>query len=87
MSNPLPGAALGLPNDLAFSHPNVLKQHLAALANLYSPKQTDERYTKVALRCLFSLDEDNVNFRSQSEFEDIDGVLVGLKHIEKVCCD
>lgn len=82
---PLPAAALGVASDgPEFRQPALMKEHLIALAKRDLPKRMGERYEKVVVNCLTCLDQDNVDFGDQSEFEDIDGVLVGVKYIEKV---
>ena len=82
---PLPGATLGLTlDDPEFKQPVLMKEHLIALAKRDLPKRTGERYKEVVVNCLTCLDEDNADFGDQSEFEDLDGVLVGVKYIEKV---
>lgn len=40
-------------------------------------------YTSVVLSCLTCLDRDNHAFGDESEFIDEDGVLVGVRYIEK----
>lgn len=82
---PLPGAALGLTSNCPeLIQPTMMKEHLVALAKRDLAKRMGERYEKVVLNCLTCLDDDNPDFGDQSEFEDPDGVLVGVKYIEKV---
>ena len=57
---------------------------LLALAKHYLPKRTGERYCQVVVNCLTCLDKDNADFGDQSEFEDEDGVLIGVRYIQKV---
>ena len=81
-----PGPVLGITSDSPeFEQPTVMKEYLIALAKRRLPRQMGERYTEVVVNCLTCLDEDNADFGNQSEFEDADGVLVGVKYIEKVC--
>lgn len=82
---PLPAAALGLTsNGPEFIQATMIKEHLVALAKRDLAKQMGKRYEKVVVNCLTCLDHDNPDFGDQSEFEDPDGVLVGVKYIEKV---
>ena len=83
---PLPAAALGITLDSPeFRQPVLMKEHLIALARRDLPKRMGGRYEEVVVNCLTCLDEENADFGDQSEFEDLDGVLVGVKYIEKVC--
>lgn len=82
---PLPAAALGIALDgPELKQPAQMKKHLIDLAERALPKRMGDRYEKVVVNCLTCLDEDNVDFGDQSEFEDLDGVLIGVKYIEKV---
>lgn len=82
---PLPAAALGITLDgPAFKQPTLMKEHLIALATGDLSKRMGKRYEKVVVNCLTCLDQENPDFGDQSEFEDVDGVLVGVKYIEKV---
>jgi hypothetical protein len=82
---PLPAAALGVPLDgPELRQPELMKEHLIALAKRDLPKRMGERYKNTTVNCLTCLDQDNTDFGDQSEFEDQDGVLVGVKYIEKV---
>ena len=84
-TSPVPTAALGITLDSPeFKQPSLMKEHLVALAERELPKRMGERYKTVVVNCLTSLDEGNADFGDQSEFEDVDGVLIGLKYIEKV---
>jgi len=42
------------------------------------------KYSKVVETCLTCLDEDNVRFGDEREFQDEDGVAVGVRYIEKI---
>ena len=82
---PLPAAALGVSLDgPEFRQPNVMKEHLTALAKRDLSKRMGERYKNITVNCLTCLDQGNTDFGDQSEFEDQDGVLMGVKYIEKV---
>ena len=41
-------------------------------------------YTNVVISCLTCLDPQNQDFGDESEFMDEDGILVGVRYIEKV---
>lgn len=82
---PRPTAALGIAvGGPEFKQPVLMKNHLIALAKCDLPNRMGERYKKVVVNCLTCLDDDNADLGDQSEFEDLDGVLVGVKYIEKV---
>jgi hypothetical protein len=81
---PAPGLGFAL-GDTEFSRPVLIKEHLVALAKRDLPKGMGERYEEIVVNCLTCLDQDNADFGDQSEFEDMDGVLVGVRYIEKVC--
>ncbi|KAL8993904.1 MAG: hypothetical protein Q9169_005995 [Polycauliona sp. 2 TL-2023] len=68
----------------AIKRPVQMKEHLVAFAQRDLPLRMGERYASVVVNCLTCLDEDNVDFGDQSEFEDRDGILVGVKYIEKI---
>lgn len=84
-SAPVPTVALGVsPESPEFKRPALMKEHLITLAKRDLAKRMGERYEKIVVNCLTCLDEDNLDFGNQSEFEDPDGVLIGVKYIEKV---
>jgi len=62
----------------------LLKQHLVYLAETKLPSRMGDAYTNVVINCLTCLDEENQDFGNQAEFEDDDGVLIGVRYIEKV---
>lgn len=41
-------------------------------------------YTNIVISCLTCLDKNNEAFGDEREFEDEDGILVGVRYIEKV---
>jgi hypothetical protein len=65
--------------------PWVCKESLVQIAHRKLPSRMGDKYTAVVVNCLTCLDEDNIDFGDQSEFEDKDGILVGVRFIEKVC--
>ncbi|KAJ5894355.1 hypothetical protein N7495_006046 [Penicillium taxi] len=62
-----------------------LKDYYVALAKDQLSIRMGERYAQVVFNCLTCLDETNEDFGDQTEFEDSDGILIGVKYIEKVC--
>lgn len=46
-----------------------------------------DKYTKVQVivNCLSCIDTSTEDFGDESEFQDSDGILIGVKYIEKVC--
>jgi hypothetical protein len=85
-TDPVPATVLGITlGGTEFSRPVLMKEHLVALAKRDLPKGMGERYEEIVVNCLTCLDQDNADFGNQSEFEDMDGVLVGVRYIEKVC--
>jgi len=62
-----------------------IKQELMALAKERLPSLMGPRYTRIVSMCLSCLDTENNDFGHESEFLDLDGVLVGVRYIEKVC--
>lgn len=84
-NGPIPGKVLGITfDDAEFSQPTLMKEHLIALAKKELPRKMGSRYEEVVINCLTCLDKDNVDFGDQKEFEDVDGVVVGARYIEKV---
>ncbi|KAI0466141.1 hypothetical protein F4859DRAFT_333179 [Xylaria cf. heliscus] len=77
--------------DLGFQSDNTsllgsdtLKDHLVGLARDELPTYMGRRYAAVVKTCLTCLDHDNTDFGDEKEFLDSDGVLVGVRYIEKV---
>ena len=64
--------------------PPAIKKMLLDIAKRKLPGCMGDRYTEVVVTCLTCLDEDNPDFGDPSDFEDDDGVLVGVRYIEKV---
>lgn len=82
---PLPATALGVALDgPELEQPARMKKHLVDLAKCHLPRRMGDRYEKIVVNCLTCLDQENGDFGDQSQFEDLDGVLVGVKYIEKV---
>jgi hypothetical protein len=84
------GPGLGVPGG-EMSGPELLKDpertkdHLLRLAR--GPRlrrQMGTMYAKVVETCLTCLDKGNIDFGDEKEFQDEDGVAVGVRYIEKV---
>lgn len=86
---PLLGPGLGV-SDGGMSGPELLKGpervkgHLLRLARGLLRRKMGTVYGKVVETCLTCLDKDNVDFGDEKEFHDEDGVVVGVRYIEKV---
>ncbi|KAF1811644.1 hypothetical protein P152DRAFT_474375 [Eremomyces bilateralis CBS 781.70] len=82
---PLRSAALRLQDGTPeMQYPTALKDHLVALARTALPQRMGTKYTEVVQTCLTCLDRENVDFGDEREFQDADGILVGVRYIEKV---
>lgn len=86
---PLLGPGLGV-SDGGMSGPELLKGpervkgRLLRLARGLLRRKMGTVYGKVVETCLTCLDKDNVDFGDEKEFHDEDGVVVGVRYIEKV---
>lgn len=61
------------------------QKHLLFLAQGELRKRMGTRYSDVVVTCLTCLDVKNVDFGEKADFEDADGIEVGVRYIEKVC--
>ena len=61
-----------------------IKNVLVNLAREDLPSRMGHLYTDIVVNCLTCLDKENVDFGDEDEFQDADGVLVGVRYIEKV---
>ena len=61
-----------------------IKNTLVNLAREQLPSRMGHMYTDIVVNCLTCLDSFNVDFGDENEFQDADGVLVGVRYIEKV---
>ena len=61
-----------------------VKRKFVNMAGEELPSLMGNKYTQVVVSCLTCLDKDNEGFGDESEFEDEDGILVGVRFIEKV---
>ncbi|KAM3502662.1 hypothetical protein MY10362_004697 [Beauveria mimosiformis] len=64
--------------------PMLLKEDLVALANDLLPSRMGYLYTNLVKTCLTCLDQNNEDFGDESEFRDDDGILVGVRYVDKV---
>ncbi|KAM0543152.1 hypothetical protein ACHAPJ_012450 [Fusarium lateritium] len=61
----------------------TLKNGLVTLARTSLPGRTGSKYAEIVETCLTCLDESNTDFGDEAEFLDTDGILVGVRYIEK----
>jgi len=61
-----------------------VKRRLVTLAQNHIPQRMGRRYTEVVVTCLTCLDKTDNAFGEESEFLDENGILVGVRYIEKV---
>ncbi|KAJ5909518.1 hypothetical protein N7504_004161 [Penicillium tannophilum] len=67
----------------AFNRNSMLKDYFMALAKAQLPIRMGEKYAEVVVNCLSCMDEANEDFGDEQDFEDDDGILIGVKYIEK----
>jgi serine/threonine protein kinase len=60
------------------------KDCFVLLARKVLPRRMGTKYARIVETCLTCLDNGNTDFGDESEFQDVDGVLVGVRYIEKV---
>lgn len=77
--------SLGRTAILGPSRGLLFQDHLLTLARGELRRRMGTRYSDVVITCLTCLDAGNVDFGEESEFEDEDGIEVGVRYIEKVC--
>ena len=83
---PSPSALLGFAeNGLDSQQPSLIKDHLLSMTRELLPRRMGTIYSKVVETCLTCLDDDNADFGNEQEFVDADGILIGVRYIEKVC--
>lgn len=82
---PSPSTLLGFSNDgLKSRQPSLTKDHLLCMTRELLPRRMGTIYSEVVRTCLTCLDDDNTDFGNEREFVDTDGILVGVRYIEKV---
>lgn len=65
-------------------HPSDFKNRLLSLARGELKSRMGSRYSEVVVTCLTCLDPGNADFGDEIEFQDEDGIQVGVRYIEKV---
>jgi hypothetical protein len=81
----VPSPILGaLPGGLSIWEPVLAKDLLVSLARAVLPKRMGTKYARIVETCLTCLDEENADFGDEREFQDADGVLVGVRYIQMV---
>ncbi|KAK5635895.1 hypothetical protein RRF57_011608 [Xylaria bambusicola] len=71
-------------DDLAQFLMTTVKPNIVELARTQLPRFMGTRYSKIVETCLTALEPENSEFSDTTEFEDADGVLVGVRYIEKI---
>jgi len=64
--------------------PSSFKDRLLSLAHGELRSKMGTRYSEIVVTCLTCLDPGNVDFGDESEFQDEDGIQVGVRYIEKI---
>lgn len=86
----VPSPILGLTMDdfdlsKSPSWPSIgMKNHLVDLAKSKLPQRIGDKYTAVVVTCLTCLDKGNEDFGDEEDMRDDDGILIGLRFIEKI---
>ncbi|KAI9372470.1 hypothetical protein BJX61DRAFT_533963 [Aspergillus egyptiacus] len=60
------------------------KDSFTTMAKQHLPFRMGEKYTRVVVNCLTCMDPENEDFGDESEFEDVFGIRIGVKYIEKI---
>ncbi|KAG9239395.1 hypothetical protein BJ875DRAFT_189723 [Amylocarpus encephaloides] len=87
---PVPGMALGLAlSDADFHTVNStaslrIREHLVEVAKRELPSRLGDMYTDIVLACLNCLEPGNEAFGSEEDLADEDGILVGVRFVEKI---
>ncbi|KAH9890227.1 hypothetical protein F4778DRAFT_377622 [Xylariomycetidae sp. FL2044] len=64
--------------------PSKIKDYLVDMARSRLPLRMGDKYTAVVVTCLTCLDEDNEDFGDQEDMRDDDGILIGVRFVERV---
>lgn len=59
------------------------KDMFVTLATDVLPKRMGDKFARVVVNCLTCMDQANHDFGDEEDFQDEDGVLIGVKYIEK----
>jgi hypothetical protein len=87
---PMPGHALKMTlSDADFdgvqsAATGHTKDHLVRLARMELAARMGDLYTDIVVACLTCLDADNAAFGPEEELQDEDGILVGVRYVEKI---
>jgi len=82
--HPIPLEALGLiSGGVHIEYPAALKEKLVEMAHNELPACMGSRYAQVVHTCLTCLDPNNVGFGHEVEFQDEDGIRIGVRYMEK----
>jgi hypothetical protein len=63
-----------------------IKKVLVQLADEHLPSHMGRKYTEIVLACLTCLDNGATGFGEEDDILDEDGIVVGVRYIEKVLC-
>ncbi|KAL3464527.1 hypothetical protein BJX64DRAFT_275736 [Aspergillus heterothallicus] len=69
---------------IADAEPPEFKDRLLSLARGELKSRMGNLYSQVVETCLTCLDPGNADFGDKSEFQDVDGIQVGMRYIEKI---
>jgi hypothetical protein len=79
---------LGIPEKTGRQAANQLKEFgkelLLSLVRKELRQCMGTKYAEIAATCLTCLDPENADFGDETEFEDGDGICIGVRYIEKV---
>lgn len=64
--------------------PSDIQKFLLALAKTQLPKRIGSKYAEVIKTYLIYLDSGNKDFGDESEFQNSDRIVVGVKYVENV---
>jgi hypothetical protein len=85
---PTPSPVLGIDDILKLKDDrkkaSEVKKILTRMAEERLPNRMGKRYTKVVLACLTCLDKGATGLGDESDFLDVDGIVVAVRYIEKV---
>lgn len=82
--NPTLDISAQLANKDIRARASQIKQKFVSMAKDRLPGPMGKVYTNVVISCLTCLDKDNPGFGDVNDFTDEDGILVGVRYIEKV---
>lgn len=71
-------------HELSFLLRTTLREKLLSLAQGRLPRNMGSKYAEIVATCLTCLEPDNENFGDEKEFQDEDGISIGVRYIEKV---